>query len=76
MEPFAHTLQSLFDQLGLPSDDGSIDAFVSSHKPLDSDIALADAPWWTPAQASFICEALEKDSDWVVVVDHLDAMLR
>ena len=76
MEHGFHPLTELFDQLGLPSDAASIDAFVVKHCPLDYSVSLADAPFWTTAQAQFIREAIEQDADWVEAVDHLDALLR
>jgi len=76
MEHGFHPLTELFDQLGLPSDATSIDAFVAKHCPLDYAITLADAPFWNTAQAQFIRETLEADADWVEAVDHLDALLR
>jgi len=76
MEHGFHPLTELFDQLGLPSDAASIDAFVDQHCPLNYEIALADAPFWSTAQAQFIRETIEADADWVEAVDHLDALLR
>lgn len=76
MEHGFHPLTELFDQLGLPSDAASIDAFVAQHCPLNYEIALADAPFWNIAQAQFIRETIEADADWVEAVDHLDALLR
>jgi hypothetical protein len=76
MEHGFHPLTELFDQLGLPSDAASIDAFVAQHCPLDYEVALADAPFWNIAQAQFIRETVEADADWVEAVDHLDALLR
>ncbi|MFZ5580223.1 MAG: DUF2789 domain-containing protein [Pseudomonadota bacterium] len=76
MEPVFHPLSELFAQLGLPSDTASIDAFVAQNCPLNYEVALPDAPFWTEAQAQFIREALEEDADWAEAVDHLDALLR
>ncbi|HES76818.1 MAG TPA: DUF2789 domain-containing protein [bacterium] len=76
MEHGFHPLTELFDQLGLSSDAASIDAFVAQYCPLNYEVALADAPFWTVAQAQFIREAIEQDADWVEAVDHLDALLR
>ncbi|MBD3656581.1 MULTISPECIES: DUF2789 domain-containing protein [Marinobacter] len=76
MDTTTHNLNTLFDQLGLPSDDASIEKFVASHSPLAREIALRDAPFWSQSQASFLEEGLEDDSDWAEVIDELDALLR
>jgi hypothetical protein len=62
--------------LGLPNDEQSIKHFVHTHSPLAHDIMLAEAPWWTPGQASFIQEAIADDANWSSAVDALDALLR
>lgn len=41
-----HSINELFAQLGLPSDDKSIDEFIEHHKPLSEKINIVDAPWW------------------------------
>lgn len=74
MDTSAHSLSNLFVQLGLAADAASIDRFISEHR-LAPDVRVADAPFWTAAQAGFLREALEEDSDWVEVVDELDARL-
>ena len=73
--PIQH-FHDLFAQLGLPDDDANIRQFLVAHKPLAGDIKLADAPFWTPAQAAFLHEALLDDSDWAEVVDQLNTALR
>lgn len=70
------SLSTLFEQLGLPADRASVEQFIVSHAPLAPDVALADAPFWNQAQADFIREGLEDDSDWAEIIDGLDAMLR
>lgn len=74
--PIAPTINDLFVQLGLASDDESIDAFTAAHKPLPAILLLAQAPWWTPAQATFLREAIEEDAEWAIIVDELDDLLR
>lgn len=70
-----HTLENLFEQLGLPSSAQAIDEFIARHR-VSAYGNLADAGFWTPAQAEFIRECWQEDSDWTGVVDQLDARLR
>lgn len=76
MESPMHTMSNLFAQLGLPSDSDSIEAFIASHRPLAESTTLANAPFWTPAQASFLREELAEDADWAELVDQLSTRLR
>ncbi|HAF54801.1 MAG TPA: DUF2789 domain-containing protein [Thauera sp.] len=76
MEKPIHVLKDLFAQLGLPDDAASIDAFIKAHSPLAENVKLADAPFWTSAQASFLREELAEDADWAELVDQLSAALR
>lgn len=76
MEHVFHPLSELFAQLGLPNAPAAIEAFISGHSPLPHDQLLADAPFWTPSQATFLREAIAEDADWAEAVDHLDALLR
>ncbi|MGM0516153.1 MAG: DUF2789 domain-containing protein [Pseudomonadota bacterium] len=76
MQPPFHPLSELFDQLGLPSDEQAIEAFIERHRPLPSDVALAEAPFWNDSQRRFLTESLADDADWAESVDCLDARLR
>ena len=51
--PF-HQFSDLFAQLGLPSDESDIRAFIAKHSPLPQNVELWDAAFWTPAQASLL----------------------
>jgi hypothetical protein len=73
--PVHHFLE-LFAQLGLPSGEQDIRRFIAAHTPLAEDIALADAPFWTPAQAVFLREEILKDADWAEPIDQLNTSLR
>ena len=53
MEKPIHALKDLFAQLGLPNDAAAIDAFIKAHSPLAETVKVADAPFWTTAQAAF-----------------------
>ena len=76
MDTSIHDLNALFLQLGLPNQDGDIDGFIECHQPLDHSIPLHQAPFWKPAQAAFLHEAISEDSDWCEAVDVLDSRLR
>ncbi len=76
MEPPVHSMNALFSQLGLPDSDDAIAAFVARHRPLPEALSLADADFWTPAQARLLRQAISDDADWAEVVDQLDARLR
>ena len=69
-------LGTLFEQLGLESDPASIDAFIAKHGRLPEDVRLADAPFWTPSQATFLREQRLQDADWAELVDQLNLALR
>ena len=75
MDTSTHTLETLFLQLGLSTTTQSIEAFVKNNH-LPKDIPIERAAFWSAAQAQFIHEALEQDSDWSEIVDQLDAQLR
>jgi hypothetical protein len=71
-----HRFSELFAQLGLPCDVDGIARFLKAHAPLAGGVRLADAPFWTPAQSTFLREALLHDSDWADPVDQLNQALR
>jgi hypothetical protein len=75
MEKPVHTLSNLFAQLGLPNDSASIGRFIESHRPLPETMRLAEAPFWTDSQASFLREEILEDADWAMVIDELNVEL-
>ena len=75
MELPNHALKDLFDQLGLPSSSAEIERFIDTHRPLPDGMRLADAPFWTPAQAQFLNEEFHDDADWAPLVDQLNVAL-
>ena len=75
MEPLTHNMSNLFAQLGLPNDPAAIKQFISTHSNLDHHILIAEAPFWTAAQAAFLKEEILMDADWVSVIDELNAAL-
>jgi len=76
MEAPIHSLASLFDQMGLNSTDQAIETFINDHRPLQSNIELHEADFWSASQASFLKEEKDKDADWAGIADQLDTLLR
>lgn len=74
MELPAYDLKTLFDQLGLPSENGAIDDFIEAH-PLDANTKLIDAEFWTAQQAQLLNEWLRADGEEAVMVDELNVRL-
>jgi hypothetical protein len=72
--PTELNLTTLFEQLGLPSDEASINDFVEAH-PLDSDTKLIEADFWSPQQAQLLKEWLRADGEEAVIVDELNVRL-
>jgi hypothetical protein len=67
----------LFDQLGLPSAPYAIADFIATHRPLDNAVLLEHAPFWSEAQAQFICEKKTRDEPpWSILIDQLSNALR
>lgn len=76
MDTSSHDIHALFLQLGLSNRTEDIEAFIERHSLTDSDTPLDQAPFWTPAQAHFLREAISQDSEWCGAVDVLDTRLR
>ncbi|MDF5938709.1 DUF2789 domain-containing protein [Pseudomonas aeruginosa] len=74
MDTSPHTFSNLFRQLGLPLGGTTSSPSLARHH-LEEGTALPDAPFWNPAQASFLREALAEDSDWAEQVDELALQL-
>jgi hypothetical protein len=76
MDTSKHTLNTLFEQLGLAADGASMEQFMRQHSPLPPEVMLADADFWSTGQSQFLREGLEDDSDWAEAIDELNALLR
>ena len=74
MELPAYNLTTLFDQLGLASEETAIDDFIEAH-PLDADTKLIDADFWSPQQAQMLKEWLRADGEEAIMVDELNVRL-
>jgi hypothetical protein len=75
MERVPYNMSSLFDQLGVVSDEQSIARFINGKAPLGGDVQLHEAAFWTASQAEFLREATLQDAEWVVIVDALNSEL-
>jgi hypothetical protein len=76
MQAQLHTMSNLFAQLGLPAEDAAVEQFIAAHRPLDNDIALYRAPFWSAMQRDFLKEEIIEDADWSSVIDELNGRLR
>lgn len=75
MERTPYDMRSLFDQLGVSSDEQSIARFIYSNAPLAGDVQLHEAAFWTASQAEFLREATLDDAEWVMIIDALNSEL-
>jgi hypothetical protein len=75
MEFQAHTLSSLFDQLGLDAQNKSIDNFTVN-RTIARNVELHEATFWNASQAPFLKQVKDEDADWAGIIDQLDVMLR
>jgi len=76
MDTSAHTLNTLFEQLGLPSSDAEIERFIETHRLFTQEVPLHQASFWSDSQADFLKDAIYSDAEWAEVVDELSALLR
>ncbi len=76
MDQTSPTMHNLFAQLGLPSEESDVQDFIETHRPIDSQLSLSEAPFWTESQARFLREQIIQDDDWAPVIDSLNTSLR
>ncbi len=76
MDQSTHSLEALFDQLGLDSSSNSIDDFININGGIAKHIEIHDADCWTKQQAQTLKTMKENDADWAVVVDELNVRMR
>jgi len=68
-------MTNLFAQLGLDSSEEAIQKFIFEN-PLEEDVHILEAPFWSEAQAQMLREMLCSDGNWSLVVDQLSEALR
>jgi hypothetical protein len=74
MEDVHHSLESLFNQLGLASTGEEIDKFIDEHQ-LPADVKVSEAEFWTEAQKGLLKEAIGADGEQAMWVDELNVRL-
>ena len=75
MDSPIHPFSDIFKQLGLPDEPVEIERFITTHSPLDDDVKLVDAPFWTKAQRAFLEQSYTEDADWIPMIDQLNEAL-
>lgn len=76
MQPPVHSIQSLFEQLGLDGTSKGIQDFIDKNGPIPQDVKLHEADFWTQSQSTFLANMIKEDADWAEVVDQLSVRLR
>lgn len=74
MEIMTPSLELLFEQMGLESDQAGIDSFVAAHQ-LPEGVKVSEADFWTDNQAALLKEKIQLDDDWAPIVDELNVLL-
>ncbi|OAU96202.1 MULTISPECIES: DUF2789 family protein [Moraxella] len=69
-----HTINELFEQLGLDSSDEAIEQFIADNQ-LPEDVPLNEAPFFSESQRNFISEAWKMDAVFVMAVEELNARI-
>ncbi|QPG06754.1 DUF2789 domain-containing protein [Salinimonas marina] len=69
------TMEDLFQQLGLDSDEKSINEFIQKHHGMNDSRHIERAPFWNDSQRAFLQQALDEDAEWVMIIDDLNAQL-
>jgi hypothetical protein len=76
MEAPNHSMETLFQQLGLEGTDKAITDFITKNGPIADNVKLHEADFWTESQSFFLAQMIDEDADWAEVVDQLSVLLR
>ncbi|MFB8003544.1 DUF2789 family protein [Nocardia sp. NPDC056000] len=74
MTPEPYTLNTLFEQLELATDDESIEAFIKVHQ-LDVDTEIMDAEYWSLEQVCCMKDIIEFDGPGAAWIEVLNSRL-
>ena len=67
-------INMLFEQMGMDSDDASIEAFIQNNQ-LPQSVELSDAPFWSDSQRKFLKDEYRADAGWIEIIDELNTRL-
>ncbi len=68
------TLETLFQTLGLASDEKDMDFFVDHHQ-LDTSVKLENAPFWNDEQRQTLANYKSTSEEWAIIIDLFDELL-
>jgi hypothetical protein len=74
MDTSTHDMAALFAQLGLDNSSAAIEQFIHQHQ-LHDRAKLTEALFWSAGQIQFLKDCYREDSDWIPIVDDLNAQL-
>lgn len=67
-------INMLFEQMGMDSDDASIEAFIQNNQ-LPQSVELSDAPFWNDSQRKFLKDEYHADAGWIEIIDEINTRL-
>ncbi|MFT6268311.1 MAG: hypothetical protein ACJAVV_001119 [Alphaproteobacteria bacterium] len=76
MEAPIHSMESLFEQLGLDGSSEAVTNFIQKNAPIPNTVKLHEADFWTESQSLCLEEMIDVDADWAEIVDQLSLLLR
>ncbi len=76
MQAPIHSIESLFQQLGLEGTNEAVTDFITKNAPIPKGVLLHEAEFWNESQASCLKKMISDDADWAEVVDQLNVLLR
>jgi hypothetical protein len=76
MEAPIHSMELLFQQLGLDGTSQAVAHFIDKNAPIAQEVKLHEADFWTESQSLCLAEMIDEDADWAEIVDQLNVLLR
>jgi hypothetical protein len=76
MEAPIHSMELLFQQLGLDGTNKAVASFIDKNAPIANDVKLHEADFWISSQSECLKKMVDEDADWAEIVDQLNVLLR